>query len=120
MPKINLNYSLISNQESMKLTLEDQKELETILSIVINQIPSYTNMVNASIGSWDVKPEDCIFGMVYHSFIAKSTEYLKNKLTDTNQETNVESIFEMMNSISEVFNTKVAEIKQKIVGSSLG
>ena len=41
-----------------ELTAEDQKELETILSIVINQIPSYTNMVNASIGSWDVNADD--------------------------------------------------------------
>jgi len=104
----------------MQLTLEDQKELDTILSIVIQQIPSYTNMVNASIGSWDVNADDCIFGMVYHSFIAKSTEYLQNKLTDIEQEVNVESIFEIMNSVSDVFNNKVAEIKQKTVASSLG
>lgn len=104
----------------MELTSEDQKELETILSIVIHQIPSYTNMVNASLGRWDVNADDCIFGMVYHSFIAKSTEYLKNKITDIEQETDVELIFEIMNSVSEVFNNKVAEIKQKIVTSSLG
>ncbi|MDH5463740.1 MAG: hypothetical protein OEY17_07550 [Nitrosopumilus sp.] len=104
----------------MQFTLEDQKELETILKIAINQIPSYTNMVNASIGDWDVNADDCIFGMVYHSFIAKSTEYLKNKLIDIEQEANAESIFEIMNSVSDVFNSKVAEIKQKIVASSLG
>jgi len=104
----------------VQLTSEDQKELETILNIAINQIPSYTNMVNTSIGDWDVNADDCIFGMVYHSFIAKSTEYLKNKLTDIEQETNVESIFEIMNLVSDVFNSKVAEIKQKIVTSSLG
>jgi len=104
----------------MQLTSEDQKELETILSIVIQQIPSYTNMVNASIGSWDVNADDCIFGMVYHSFIAKSTEYLKNKLTDIEQETDVESVYEIMNAVSDVFNGKTAEIKQKIVTSSLG
>ena len=104
----------------MQLSSEDQKELETILDIVIHQIPSYTNMVNASMNSWDVNADDCIFGMVYHSFIAKSTEYLKNKLTDIEQETDVESIFEIMNSVSDVFNGKAAEIKQKIVASSLG
>jgi hypothetical protein len=104
----------------MELTSEDQRELETILNIVIHQIPSYTNMVNASILNWDVNADDCIFGMVYHSFIAKSTEYLKNKLTDIEQETDVESIYEIMNSVSDVFNSKVAEIKQKIVASSLG
>jgi hypothetical protein len=104
----------------MHLTPEDQKELETILSIVIHQIPSYTNMVNASTASWDVNADDCIFGMVYHSFIAKSTEYLKNKLTDIEQETDVESVYEIMNSVSDVFNSKTAEIKQKIVTSSLG
>jgi hypothetical protein len=104
----------------MQLTSEDQKELETILNIAIHQIPSYTNMVNASISSWDVNADGCIFGMVYHSFIAKSTEYLKNKLTDTEQEANVELIFEIMNSVSDVFNSRIAEIKQKIVASSLG
>jgi|GEM_PF-1116835 len=108
------------NQYDMQLTSEDQKELETILDIVIHQIPSYTNMVNASIISWDVNADACVFGMVYHSFIAKSTEYLKNKLIDIEQETNVESVFEIMNSVSDVFNSKVAEIKQKIVASSLG
>jgi hypothetical protein len=95
---------------------EDKKELETLLDIVINQIPSYTNMVNSA--NWDVNTDDCIFGMVYHSFIAKSTEYLKNKLTDTEQTTNAESTFEMMNSISEVFNGRLADIKQAIVSAT--
>ena len=77
----------------MEITSEDKKELETIMSIVINQIPSYANMVNAARDNWDVNSDDCIFGMVYHSFVAKSTEYLKNKLTDIKQESNVESTF---------------------------
>ena len=97
-------------------TSEDKKELETLLNIVINQIPSYTNMVNSA--NWDVNTDDCIFGMVYHSFIAKSTEYLKNKLTDTEQTTNAESTFEMMNTITEVFNNRLADIKQAIVSAS--
>lgn len=95
---------------------EDKKELETLLSIVINQIPSYTNMINSA--NWDVNSNDCIFGMVYHSFITKSTEYLKNKLTDTEQITNAESTFKMMNSISEIFNERLADIKQAIVSAS--
>ena len=94
----------------------DKKELETLLNIVINQIPSYVNMVNSS--NWDVNSDDCIFGMVYHSFVAKSTEYLKNKLVDTEQETNAESTFEMMNTISEIFNDRLADIKQAIVSAS--
>jgi len=97
-------------------TSEDKKELETLLNIVINQIPSYTNMVNSA--NWDVNSDDCIFGMVYHSFIVKSTEYLKNNLTDKEQTTNAESTFEMMNSISEVFNNRLADIKQAIVSAS--
>ncbi len=97
-------------------TSEDKNELKTLLNIVINQIPSYTNMVNSA--NWDVNSDDCIFGMVYHSFIAKSTEYLKNKLTDTEQVTNAESTFQMMNSISEVFNSRLADIKQAIVSAS--
>ena len=94
----------------------DKKELETLLNIVINQIPSYANMVNSA--NWDVNSDDCIFGMVYHSFVAKSTEYLKNKLVDTEQETNAESTFEMMNSISEIFNDRLTDIRQAIVSAS--
>jgi len=96
-------------------TSEDKKELETLLNIVINQIPSYTNMVNSA--NWDVRSDDCIFGMVYHSFVAKSTDYLKNKLIDTEQVANVESTFEIMDSISEVFNNRLADIKQAIVSA---
>ncbi len=95
---------------------EDKKELETLLNIVINQIPSYTNMVNSA--NWDVNSDDCIFGMVYHSFIAKSTEYMKNKFIDTEHTTNAESTFEMMDSISDVFNNHLADIKQAIVSAS--
>lgn len=96
-------------------TMEDKKEIETLLNIVINQIPSYTNMVNSE--HWDVNLDDCIFGMAYHSFIAKATNYLNNKLTDTKQETNAESTFQMMNLISEVFNDRLADIKQEIVSA---
>jgi len=95
---------------------EDKKELETLLHIVIDQIPSYTNMVNSS--HWDVNSDDCIFGMVYHSFVAKSTEYLENKQTDTEQNNNVESTFKMMDAVSDVFNDHLADIKQAIVTAS--
>jgi hypothetical protein len=95
---------------------EDRKELETLLRITINQIPSYVNMVNSE--NWDVDSDDCIFGMVYHSFIAKSTEYMKNKFVDTEQATDAESAFEMMNSISEVFNGMIADVRQAIVSAS--
>jgi len=98
------------------MELDDKKELETLLNIVINHIPSYTNMVNSA--NWNLNSNDCIFGMVYHSFIAKSTEYLKNKQTDTEQVTDVESTFKMMDSISEIFNDRVADIKQAIVSAS--
>jgi len=102
----------------MEITSEDKKELETVLNIVINQIPSYANMVNSARDNWDVNSYDCIFGMVYHSFVAKSTEYLKNKLTDIHQQSDVESTFEIMNSVSDVFDGKVVEIKQTIVSAS--
>ena len=95
---------------------EDRKELEMLLNITLNQIPSYVNMVNSE--SWDVDSDDCIFGMVYHSFIAKSTEYMKNKFIDTEQSTNAESTFEMMNSISEIFNDRLTDIRQAIVSAS--
>ena len=73
-------------------------------------------MVNSA--NWDINSNDCIFGMVYYSFVEKSTEYLKNKQTDTNQVSDVESTFEMMNSISEVFNDRLADIKQAIISTS--
>ena len=95
---------------------EDRKELEMLLNITINQVPSYVNMVNSE--SWDVNSDDCIFGMVYHSFIAKSTEYMKNKLIDTEKSANAESTFEMMNSISEIFNDRLSDIRQAIVSAS--
>ena len=97
-------------------SLEDRKELEMLLNITLNQIPSYVNMVNSE--SWDVNSDDCIFGMVYHSFIAKSTEYMKNKLIDTEKSANAESTFEMMNSISEIFNDRLSDIRQAIVSAS--
>lgn len=95
---------------------EDRKELETLLDIVINQIPSYTNMVNSE--NWDVNSDDCIFGMVYHSFVAKSTDYLQNKFIDIKKPSNAETTFEMMNMVSEVFNDRLADIKQAIFSSS--
>jgi len=95
---------------------EDIKELEMLLNITLNQIPSYVNMVNSE--GWDVNSDDCIFGMVYHSFIAKSTEYMKNKLIDTEKSANAESTFEMMNSISEIFNDRLSDIRQAIVSAS--
>lgn len=96
-------------------TLEDKKEIETLLDIVINQIPSYVNMVNSE--HWDVNLDDCVFGMVYHSFVAKATDYLNNNLTDTKQENNVESTLQMMNLISEVFNERLADVKQEIISA---
>jgi len=98
------------------MEFDDKNELETLLNIVINQIPSYTNMVHSA--NWDVDSNDCIFGMVYHSFVAKSTEYLKNKQTDTEQILNVESTFEMMDFISKIFDDRLADIKQAIVSAS--
>ncbi|HJJ22677.1 MAG TPA: hypothetical protein OQH54_03050 [Nitrosopumilus sp.] len=95
---------------------EDKKELETLLNVVINQIPSYTNMVNSA--HWDVNSNDCIFGMVYHSFVAKSTGYLENKLIDTEQTINAESTFEMMNLVTEVFNERLVDIKKAIIFAS--
>ncbi|NND86109.1 MAG: hypothetical protein HKM23_02020 [Nitrosopumilus sp.] len=95
---------------------EDRKELETLLDIVINQIPSYTNMVISA--NWNVNSDDCIFGMVYHSFVAKSTDYLQNKFIDIKKPDNAETTFEMMNMVSEVFNDRLADIKQSIISAS--
>ena len=97
------------------MEFDEKKELETLSNIVINQIPSYTNMVNSA--NQNQNSNDCIFGMVYHSFVAKSIEYLKNIQTDTEQVIEVELTFEMMYSIYEIFNERVADIKQAIVSA---
>jgi len=40
---------------------DDKKELEILLNIAINQIPSYTNMVNSA--NWELNSNDYIFGI---------------------------------------------------------
>ena len=51
----------------MEITEEDRIELETILDIVINQIPNYFNLINPSSDDWSIDSvDDFVFGMVFN------------------------------------------------------
>lgn len=100
----------------MEPSQEDKIELETILGIVINQIPNYFNLINSSKENWDIdNVNDCVFGMVFNSFIAKSTEYLRNSAIDS--ESKDASSIEILEVVMDFFNNKVPKIKRDIVSN---
>ena len=99
----------------MEIAEEDRIELQTILDIVINQIPNYFNLLNSSKNDWDIQSiDDCVFGMVFNSFVAKSTEYLKNKILDNEIEPKLHSNSEYFQATINFFNSNVPKIKQAI------
>ena len=103
----------------MNLTPEDKNELESILLIVTNQIPNYFNLINPSKNDWGIENvEDCVFGMVFNSFVSKSTEYLKNMIIDKNPESDLNSNLEYFETTINFFNAKIPHIKQAIVAVS--
>jgi hypothetical protein len=98
----------------MKLSQAERGELETILGIVINQIPNYFNLINSSKEDWDIKSvNDCVFGMVFNSFVAKSTQYLKDTVID--DESKKESDLEIFETVMDFFNEMVPKVKSAIV-----
>ncbi len=98
----------------MDLSQTDRGELETILDIVINQIPNYFNLINSSKENWDITSvNDCVFGMVFNSFVAKSTQYLKDAVIDT--ESAKDSEIEVFETVMDFFNEMVPKIKREIV-----
>ncbi len=103
----------------MKFSNEDKTELEIILNIVINQIPNYFNLLNSSKNDWTItNVDDCVFGMVFNSFISKSTEYLKNKILDDDREAKLDSNLEYFETTIDFFNDNVPKIRQQIVSTS--
>lgn len=103
----------------MEFSNEDKTELEIILNIVINQIPNYFNLLNSSKNDWTISNvNDCVFGMVFNSFISKSTEYLKNKILDTNKEAKLDSNLEYFETTINFFNENVPKIRQEIISTS--
>ncbi|KAF6243384.1 hypothetical protein C6988_03840 [Nitrosopumilus sp. b1] len=103
----------------MNLTPEDKNELESILQIVTNQIPNYFNLINPSKNDWEIENvEDCVFGMVFNSFVSKSTEYLKNMIIDKNPESDLNSNLEYFETTINFFNAKIPHVKQAIVSVS--
>ena len=103
----------------MDLTPEDKNELESILQIVTNQIPNYFNLINPSKNDWAIENvEDCVFGMVFNSFVSKATEYLKNMIIDKNHESDLNSNLEYFETTINFFNAKIPHVKQAIVAVS--
>lgn len=103
----------------MKISEEDRKELETILDIVTNQIPNYFNLINPSSNDWKIDSvDDFVFGMVFNSFIGKSTEYLKNNILDNDKKAKLESNLEYFETTINFFNENVPKIRQSITANS--
>src|SRR3989304_2345001 len=102
----------------MEITEEGRTELETILDIVINQIPNYFNLINPSSDDWSIDSvDDFVFGMVFNSFIAKSTEYLKNNILDNDKEAKLDSNLEYFETTISFFNENVPKIRQSITAN---
>lgn len=98
----------------MNLSQAERGELETMLGIVINQIPNYFNLINSSQEDWDIESvNDCVFGMVFNSFIAKSTQYLKDTVIDNESKQN--SDLEVFETVMDFFNEMVPKVKSAIV-----
>ncbi len=98
----------------MELSQAERGELETILGIVINQIPNYFNLINSSKEDWDIESvNDCVFGMVFNSFVAKSTQYLKDTVID--DQSKQESDLEVFETVMDFFNEMVPKVKRAIV-----
>jgi hypothetical protein len=103
----------------MKITEENREELETILDIVINQIPNYFNLINPSRDDWNIDTvDDFVFGMIFNSFIAKSTEYLKNNILDNDKDAKLDSNLEYFETTINFFNENVPRIRQFITANS--
>ena len=99
----------------MEITENDKIELQTMLDIVINQIPNYFNLLNSSKNDWGIqKVDDCVFGMVFNSFVAKSTEYLKNKILDNEVDPKLHANSEYFQTTMSFFNANVPKVKQAI------
>ena len=103
----------------MEITEENRKELETILDIVINQIPNYFNLINPSSDDWKIdNVDDFVFGMIFNSFIGKSTEYLKNNILDNDKKAKLEYNLEYFEATINFFNENVPKIRQSITVNS--
>ena len=92
----------------MNLTDEDRSQLEIILSLVINQIPNYFNLINSSIKDWEIdNVNDCVFGMTFNSFLSKSPDFLKNKILDNDKGAKLDSNLEYFETTINFFDDNI-------------
>lgn len=99
----------------MEFTAEDRQYLNNLIDGIIHQVPEYLNLINSIREEWDVHNlDDCVFGMVFQTFVAKSTEYFKDKMIDNSEEMTIENIVKTGDLSTEIFSERVPEIKQHI------
>ena len=100
----------------MEITAEDRAELNRLVEISKNQIPTYINLINSATNEWNVQNmEDCVFGMVFHKYLELSGQYLSNKMVDDAESVNTENTMEVFDISLEVWGDHVPEIKHAIV-----
>ena len=100
----------------MEITAEDRAELNRLVEISKNQIPTYINLINSETNEWNVQNiEDCVFGMVFHKYLELSGQYLSNKMVDDAESVNTENTMEVFDISLEVWGDHVPEIKHAIV-----
>ena len=73
----------------MEITGEDRAELNRLVEISKNQIPTYVNLINSVKNEWSIENiQDCVFGMVFHKYLELSGQYLTNKMVDDSETLN--------------------------------
>jgi len=103
----------------MEITAEDREELNKLLEISKNKIPTYVNLINSARNDWHIQNlEDCVFGMVFHKYIELSSQYLTNKMVDNAETANTENTMETFDVSLDVWSDHVPEIGHAILEAS--
>jgi len=103
----------------MEITAEDREELNKLLKISKNKIPTYVNLINSVGNDWHIQNlEDCVFGMVFHKYIELSSQYLKDKMVDNAETANTENTMETFDVSLDVWGDHVPEIGHAILEAS--
>ena len=103
----------------MEITAEDREELNRLLEISKNKIPTYVNLINSARNDWNIENlEDCVFGMVFHKYIELSNQYLKDKMVDNADAANAENTMETFDVSLVVWSDHVPKIGHAILEAS--